>query len=139
MMNVRNLIVLASIHSLCIASMNMARNDRTIFHQRPASISSSIVDSHKTRNPIIVNINTNIMLSFSTLQGAAILGAHAAFTKVLLSFTCCTASNNSKKHKLASLNMPLCSFRADHDTCSTGAYLAVIGQVVYVWMRTLIG
>jgi uncharacterized Tic20 family protein len=111
------------------------------------------------------NTNKNIMMHFSTLQGASILAAHATLTKMLLSFTYRTyqflewdakrrqevADNfNLQEFQKAQINeseyaallvsiLVFLSLSADNDTSSMGATLAVIGQVGYVWMRTLVG
>lgn len=108
------------------------------------------------------------MYHFSTLQGASILAAHATLTKILLSFTYRTYQllewDDKRRQKVAD-NMHLQEFQkaqineseyaallvsillflssssaADNGTSSSmGATLAVIGQVGYVWMRTLVG
>jgi hypothetical protein len=104
------------------------------------------------------------LYSINALQGAAILAAHATFTKMLLSFTFrvyqylepdkkrkaeMESSPTLKEFQKAQLNeseyaallMVLLIFLSsvNGDEASNAATLSVVGQVGYVWSRTVIG
>jgi len=108
---------------------------------------------------------TTIIMYINPLQGAALIAAHATFTKMLVSFTLRTyqylewdekrlkemeskkymqefekAQKNESEYAalLVSLMLYLSSV-GPTDVASTGATIAVASQIGYVWMRTVVG
>jgi hypothetical protein len=102
-------------------------------------------------------------MSFTSLQGASIIVAHATFTKMLLSFTYRTYQllewDEKRKAQVGS-NFHLQEFQKAQTNeseyaalltvlflflgmkgidASNAATLAIVGQVGYVWTRTAIG
>jgi hypothetical protein len=102
-------------------------------------------------------------MSFTSLQGATIIAAHAAFTKALLSFTLRTyqyfewdakrrSSIESNKHiqqfqkaqinesEYAALLVSIFLYLSvTGNDASQAATASVVGQIGYVWMRALVG
>lgn len=102
-------------------------------------------------------------MSFTFLQGATLVAAHATFTKVLISFTLRTyqylETDSTRESKVQSnfyiqqfqkaqnneseyaglLTALLLYLSLQSEEPSTAATLAVVGQIGYVWARTLFG
>jgi hypothetical protein len=106
----------------------------------------------------------SVIMSFTALQAASLIALHATFTKILTSFTLRTylflETDAKRKQKVNSnfyiqefqkaqtneseyaglLTMLLLFFATQENVdVSNAATLSVVGQVGYVWTRTLIG
>ena len=119
------------------------------------------------QNQVTTFAKISMSFSLTSAQGAAVLTAHATFTKMLLSFTYRTYQflewDSKRKARVAS-NFHLEEFQKaqvnetedtalfvaaflflsaqgeeTHETTSQAATLAVLGQIGYVWTRTAIG
>ena len=103
-------------------------------------------------------------MTFTALQGASLIAGHALFTKLLLSFTLRvyqflqpnpkhreTIENShytqqfqkaqTNESEYAALLVALMLFFSTHKDVdvSSASTLAVVGQIGYVWTRTLLG
>lgn len=104
-------------------------------------------------------------MAFSAIQGASLIAMHAVATKVLLSFTLRTyqfLESDPKRREAIEKNFQVQQFQAaqkneseyvgllvalllfyhlrgDDTDMSLASTLAVVGQIGYVWTRTLFG